>query len=94
VELASALPPGLTFKANSGDCTSGFPCSLHRLAAGASKTVTTSACVARDYSGSDPVAFTASATSATTDPIVANNTANATSPLISEGFADGFDCAQ
>ncbi|HEY0232633.1 MAG TPA: hypothetical protein VGC55_15400, partial [Dokdonella sp.] len=60
--------------------------------AGASRTVTTSACVARDYSGADPVAFTASVTSNTTDPIVANNTANATSPLIPVLFADGFDC--
>ncbi|MEP7041795.1 MAG: DUF11 domain-containing protein [Dokdonella sp.] len=92
VQLTSTLPPGLTFKANGGDCSTGFPCAFASIAAGASETVTTSACVARNYSGADPVAFTASVTSDTTDPVVANNTANATSPLIPVLFADGFDC--
>jgi len=40
VTVTNALT-GLTFVSNSGDCTSAFPCALGELAAGASKTITT-----------------------------------------------------
>jgi uncharacterized repeat protein (TIGR01451 family) len=92
VQLASPMPVGLTFRNNSGDCTSGFPCIFASIAPGASQTVTTRACVARDYSGPNPVPFTASVSAATTDPVTSNNAANVDAPLLLSLFADGFDC--
>ncbi|MBO9664588.1 hypothetical protein [Dokdonella sp.] len=90
VQLTSALPAGLTFKSNSGDCTTAFPCAFPTLASGATLVVTTHACVARSLAG--PVTLVASATSASTDPVAANNDASAEAPLIPVLFADGFDC--
>lgn len=90
VQLASVLPAGLDFKSNSGDCTTAFPCVFPTLAAGATLTVTTRACVARGLAG--PAAFAASASSATNDPVAANDGASAEAPLIPVLFADGFDC--
>ncbi len=93
VQLTSTLPPGVTFGGNSGDCSSGFPCVFASIAAGATQTVTTRACVARDYSGPDPVPFGASVSATTTDPMAANNSANLDAPLQLSLFADGFDCS-
>jgi uncharacterized repeat protein (TIGR01451 family) len=92
VQLDSPLASGLGFKSNTGDCSGAFPCTFPSLAPGASVTVTTRACVARDAPLSGPVAFTATASSDTTDPVVANNSAGADAPLIPVQFADGFDC--
>lgn len=92
VQLTSPLPVGLTSKGNSGDCTTDFPCVFPSIAPGASQTVTTGACVARDYTEPDPVVVTASVTADTADPNSGNDTGTANLPLIVEGFADGFDC--
>jgi hypothetical protein len=93
VELAAVLPPGFTFGSNSGDCSGAFPCQFAGIPAGSSRTVTTRACVARDYSGPDPVVFEATVDADTTDPIAANNSVTETAPLVLSVFADGFDCA-
>lgn len=90
VQLASPLPADLSFRSNGGDCTTAFPCTFPSLAAGATLSVTTRACVKPDLAG--PAALTASVGSDTTDPIAANNSANAQVPLIPVIFADGFDC--
>jgi uncharacterized repeat protein (TIGR01451 family) len=93
VQLTSPTPAGLTFVGNSGDCTTGFPCVFASIPAGTTQTVTSSACVSRGYTAPDPVPFTASVSSDTTDPIPGNNSANAASPLVLSLFADGFDCS-
>lgn len=92
VSLASALPAGLSFSDNSGDCSSGFPCVFASLAPGETKTVKTRACIARSYSGANPLVLAASVSSSTTDPVPANDSANASLALIQVTFADGFDC--
>lgn len=91
VRLTSALPLGLTFKVNGGDCTGGFPCVFASLAPGETKTVTTRACASHGYINAGTT-FAASATSDTSDPDATNNDAEATAPLIAVLFADGFDC--
>ncbi|GAA0717068.1 DUF11 domain-containing protein [Dokdonella soli] len=92
VQLSSATPAGLTFAGNSGGCTTAFPCAFSSLASGASQTVTTSLCVPRGYSGANPIALAASATSATTDPVPANNNASANVGVIVDSiFVDGFE---
>lgn len=91
VQLDSVLPAGFGLPAVSGDC-SGFPCTFPSLAAGASLTVTSRFCVARDFN--NPAAnFTATVTSSSTDPVPANDSTSASSPLIPVLFADGFDCS-
>ena len=91
VQLTSPIPAGFTFKGNSGDCTTAFPCVFPSLAPGQSVDVTTSLCVPRDFAG-NTVFVAASVTSTTSDSNPANNDANGSSPLITELFADGFDC--
>jgi uncharacterized repeat protein (TIGR01451 family) len=92
VQLDSPLPSGFTTKGNSGDCTTDFPCVFPTLAAGASVNVTTGDCVPSDYT-IDPVQLSATVTSDTTDPNMANNGVTPTVPLIIPDFlADGFDC--
>lgn len=91
VQVSSALPPGLTFKSNSGDCSGAFPCTFPSLAPGETRVIATHACVARDH-GVAATPFSASASSDTTDPVVANNSASTDAPLIPVLFADGFDC--
>ncbi|HVZ19945.1 MAG TPA: hypothetical protein VG871_02725, partial [Vicinamibacterales bacterium] len=49
VQLTSPVPADFSWKGNSGDCTTDFPCVFPTLAAGASVTVTTGLCVPRDY---------------------------------------------
>lgn len=92
VELDSVLPAGFSFGSNSGDCTSGYPCLFATIPAGSSRTVTTRACVARDYTGPDPVVFEATVDATTNDPVASNNSASANAPLVLSVFADGFDC--
>jgi uncharacterized repeat protein (TIGR01451 family) len=91
VQLTSPVPADFTFKGNSGDCTTGFPCVFPTLAAGQSVEVTTGLCVPRDYSNAT-VFVAASATSATIDGDPSNNDATGSLTAILEGFADGFDC--
>jgi len=93
VQLASPTPAGLGFAGNSGDCTSAFPCAFATLPSGATRTVTSRACVARNYGGPNPVPFTASISADTSDPAPANNAANVSAALVADSlFADGFDC--
>ncbi|MFI4969607.1 MAG: hypothetical protein ACHP7D_05335, partial [Lysobacterales bacterium] len=92
VQLASPPPTGLTFEGNSGDCTTGFPCVFASIPSGATRIVTSSACVARNYASPDPVPFTATVSSDISDPTPGNNSANVSAPLVLSLFADGFDC--
>jgi len=91
VQLASPLPgTGFTFKSNTGDCTTGFPCAFPTLAAGDSVTVTTGMCVPFNFTAD--VVVDVSASSTTSDPNPNNNSASGTVLTILEGFGNGFDC--
>jgi uncharacterized repeat protein (TIGR01451 family) len=72
VILNDPTPAGLTFKANTGDCTVAFPCTLGALPAGATRTV-----VATYKVGITAGAITNTASIAVTDANNANNTASA-----------------
>jgi uncharacterized repeat protein (TIGR01451 family) len=91
VQLTSPIPAGFTWKGNSGDCTTDFPCAFPTLSPGQSVEVTAGVCTPRDYTGGS-VFVAASATSATPDSDPNNNNATGDLPFIDEGFADGFDC--
>jgi uncharacterized repeat protein (TIGR01451 family) len=92
VSLASTVPTGLVFGGNSGDCSSAFPCAFGTLQPGDTKTVTTTACVPADYSGSLLIMSSGSATTSSTDPNLSNNTASAYTSLIYDVlFTDGFE---
>jgi uncharacterized repeat protein (TIGR01451 family) len=92
VQLDSTLPAGLTFGANSGDCTGAYPCAFATLPSGETRSVTTKVCAARSLAGPGPLAFTATVGATTTDPVGGNNQASADVPLVIPMFADGFDC--
>src|SRR5262249_62020356 len=68
---------GLTFVANTGGCTTASPCALGTVAAGTSRTITTTFAVPASYTAPDPIVNTATVTSATPDPSAANNTGTA-----------------
>jgi uncharacterized repeat protein (TIGR01451 family) len=94
VALQSALPnndPSFTFKGNTGDCTTAFPCVFPTLASGASVQVTTGLCVPRPFE-QDSVIVHANVSSATPDPNPGNDTTEVPIPTFLEDFADGFDC--
>jgi uncharacterized repeat protein (TIGR01451 family) len=91
VQLTSPIPAGFSFKSNSGDCTTGFPCTFPTLAPGDSIQVTTNLCVPFDYSSAS-LFVEASATSDTTDGNPGNNETTGQLGVILGDFADGFDC--
>ena len=92
VQLDSPMPAGLSFHHNSGDCTTGYPCSFASIPAGQTRTVTTDVWVPRTYVAPDPATFSATATSATADPASTNNSTSVPAPLLQSLFANGFDC--
>jgi uncharacterized repeat protein (TIGR01451 family) len=92
VHVTSPTPAGLTFAANSGDCTTAYPCTLASLASGATQIITTSLCVPHGYAGANPIALSAAASSAAFDSVAANNGMTATVPvLVDSVFVDGFE---
>lgn len=91
VQLTSPVPAGFSFKSNTGDCTTGFPCTFPTLASGDSVDVTTALCVPFDYAATN-VFVAASATSNTIDGDPSNNDATGSLLAVLEGFANGFDC--
>jgi uncharacterized repeat protein (TIGR01451 family) len=86
VQVADPTPAGLTFDFNSGDCATAYPCALGTLAAGETRVIGTQYTVPSDYSGPSPFTNTATASSATTDPVPANNASSAQTTL--RGVAD------
>jgi uncharacterized repeat protein (TIGR01451 family) len=92
VQLASALPAGLGFVGNAGDCTSAWPCTFASLAVGETRVVTTTVCVPAGYAGANPIHLDASATLATTDAYLGNNDAVANVLVFGDVlFRNGFD---
>ena len=83
-------PPGLTFVSNAGDCMTAFPCALGTIPTGDVRTITSTFNVPLNYLAVNPIVNTASVTSTTSDPVLANNTATtATGPLYSRYFPEG-----
>ena len=91
VQLTSPIPAGFSWKGNSGDCTTDFPCVFPTLSPGQSVEVTAGVCTPRDFAG-NTVFVAASVTSSTPDSDPNNNDATGSLPFITEGFGDGFDC--
>ena len=81
VSVADATPTGLGFVSNAGDCTTSYPCSLGSVAAGATRTITTTYSVPASYTSPDPIVNTASVSSSTTDPVPGNDTATSSTPV-------------
>jgi uncharacterized repeat protein (TIGR01451 family) len=77
VNVAASAPAGVAFVANTGACTTAFPCSFASVAPGAPRLITTTYSVPSTYAGADPIVISANATAATTDPQSANNVASA-----------------
>ena len=92
VRLDSPTPPGLVFAGNEGDCEGAFPCLFATLEPGASRTLTTSLCVPRDYAGGSPIALNAHADADSPDPTTGNDSASATTALnLDSIFIDDFE---
>ena len=81
VQVQDATPAGLVFGSNAGDCTTPFPCALGTIAAGATRTITTTFNVPAGYAGPNPIANTAAVTSTTPDPNGGNNSGSDTTPV-------------
>ncbi len=84
VSLTDPTPVGLSFAANTGDCTTAFPCNLGTTPSGATRTITATYNVPSNYAsaalGPDPISNTATATSTTPDPN-GPNSSTATVPI-------------
>jgi len=76
VVITDPPPAGLGFGTITGACTA-FPCTLPTLVPGASATITATVSIPAPYSGPDPIVNAATASSATTDPVPANNVGQA-----------------
>ncbi len=81
VVVDDPTPTGLTFTSNGDACTTVFPCTLGTLAPGASATITSLFHIPGNYAGPDPIENTATASSATPDPVPANNAGSASASL-------------
>jgi uncharacterized repeat protein (TIGR01451 family) len=81
VMVNDPTPAGLTFVGNTGDCITPFPCSLGTMAAGTTRTIIASFTVPQSTSVSGAISNTASVTTSTTDSVLANNTATATTQI-------------
>ena len=79
VTVADPTPPGLTFVANAGDCTTAFPCNLGTLPAGATRTITATFAIPSGYTTPNPIANTATVSSLT--PPVVSTSATTNTPL-------------
>ena len=77
VTVTDATPASTTFVSNTGACTTAFPCALGTLTAGQSKTITSSFTVSPAFTGTS-ISNTANVTSTTSDPLLPNNSATAT----------------
>ncbi|MGN6520930.1 MAG: DUF7507 domain-containing protein [Dokdonella sp.] len=80
VQIADPTPAGLTFVSASMPCAGGFPCALGDLAPGASTIVTVTYTVGTGIGGS--VTNTASVSSSTPDPDLADNDSSAVTSIV------------
>ncbi len=76
VTLTDPTPPGLTFVSNAGNCLTAFPCDLGTLAPGTTRTIAATFAVPSGYTTPNPIANTATVTSATPPAISQSATTN------------------
>ncbi|HEX9982410.1 MAG TPA: hypothetical protein VGF69_04025 [Thermoanaerobaculia bacterium] len=81
VTVNDPTPAGTTFVLNSGDCTTAFPCTIASLGAGQSKTISAKYLVPPSAATGTVISNTATVTSPTADPNMANNSATATTTV-------------
>ncbi|HVR37628.1 MAG TPA: DUF11 domain-containing protein, partial [Thermoanaerobaculia bacterium] len=72
VIVSDPTPVGVAFQSNTGDCVSAYPCNVGALAAGQSKSITSTYTIPSNYGGAT-VSNTATASSDVNDPNNANN---------------------
>lgn len=90
VEVLDPTPPGLTMLGTSGVCTNGFPCTIPRIPAGESRTISATFAIPASYPGPDPVVNTATVTTATPDPVPSNDTSTVVTPFFVPGGNHDF----
>jgi uncharacterized repeat protein (TIGR01451 family) len=88
VVIEDVLPAGLTFVANTGACTTAYPCTIASLAPGASATIATSVSVDAGVVVPSTLTNTASVTASTSDPDDSNNSASVQTTVLTAGTAD------
>ena len=76
VTLADPTPPGLTFVSNTGDCTTAFPCDLGTLPRATTRTITATFAIPAGYTTPNPIANTATVSSATPPAVSTSATTN------------------
>ena len=76
VTLTDPAPPGLTFISNAGDCTTAFPCTLGTLPPAATRTITATFAIPSGYTTPNPIANTATVSSATPPAVSVSATTN------------------
>jgi uncharacterized repeat protein (TIGR01451 family) len=81
VSVADPTPPGLTFVANAGACTTPFPCALGTLAPAQSVAIVSTFAVPAGYTTPNPIVNTATVSTTATDPDPTDNTATASTTL-------------
>src|SRR4029077_17453379 len=74
VTLVDPTPPGLTFVANAGDCTTAFPCDLGTLPRATTRTIAATFAVPAGYTTPNPIANTATVSSSTPPAVSASAT--------------------
>src|SRR5262249_52992238 len=74
-------PSGSTFRSNTGDCATAFPCTLGTLAPHATRPITPSFDLPPAFTGPLPIVNTVTATTATPDTNTANNSSTVQTPL-------------
>lgn len=84
VQVSDPTPANLSFVSASAPCAGGFPCALGPLASGASATITVTFAIPAGYTAPTPILNTASVSSATPDPNLANNTSIASTSVAAD----------
>jgi uncharacterized repeat protein (TIGR01451 family) len=84
VTVADPAPAGLTFLYASGACAA-LPCALGTLPPGESRTITAVFRVPPGYAGANPIVNVATVSTPTPDPVLSNNTANASTQVTESG---------
>jgi uncharacterized repeat protein (TIGR01451 family) len=81
VSVAAPTPPGLAFVSNSGACVGAYPCSLATVAAGGTRTITTTYRVPSSFAAPASVSGTATVSSTTADPETSNNSSSSSTSV-------------
>lgn len=84
VLVTHATPPGLVLDRVSGPSCASLPCLIPRIPVNWSDSIRATYRVPVDYAGPDPIVNTATVTAGNGDPVLGNNTASGTTPLVAD----------